>query len=170
MRIAFRGKAEKRRYAPSLSFGFFLSGLVGQYYARRHASLWAMLASRVADDPEAELEALQQQQAALKAELDAERKKLLEIQRKKKRLIENRIRRQQYRLSLQARKRDTRRKILAGSWVLAVAEQDQDAGNRLRKGLDEFLERDQDRELFGLTPREERDQRATPTTTETHDA
>ena len=78
------------------------------------------------------------------AELDAERKKLLEIQRKKKRLIENRIRRQQYRLSLQERKRDTRRKILAGSWVLAVAEKDQALGQRLSKGLDEFLERDQD--------------------------
>ena len=37
-------------------------------------------------DPEAELAALQQQQTALKAELDAERKRLLEIQRKKKRL------------------------------------------------------------------------------------
>ena len=107
----------------------------------------------MANDPEAELAALQQQQATLKAELDAERKRLLEIQRKKKRLIENRIRRQQYRLSLQERKRDTRRKILAGSWVLALAEKDQDAALRLRKGLDEFLARDQDRELFGLSLR-----------------
>ena len=49
---------------------------------------------------------------------------------------------------------DTRRKILAGSWVLSTAEQDQTAARRLRKGLDEFLERDYDRELFGLTPRE----------------
>ena len=105
----------------------------------------------MAYDPEAELAALQQQQATLKAELVAERKRLLEIQRKKKRLIENRIRRQQYRLSLKERKRDTRRKILAGSWVLAVAEKDQATGLRLRKGLDEFLERDQDRELFGLS-------------------
>ena len=107
----------------------------------------------MANDPEAELAALQQQQATLKAELDAERKRLLEIQRKKKRLIENRIRRQQYRLSLQERKRYTRRKILAGSWVLALAEKDQDAALCLRKGLDEFLARDQDRELFGLTLR-----------------
>ena len=105
----------------------------------------------MAYDPEAELAALQQQQATLKAELVAERKRLLEIQRKKKRLIENRIRRQQYRLSLKERKRDTRRKILAGSWVLAVAEKDQATGLRLRKGLDEFLERDQDLELFGLS-------------------
>ena len=89
------------------------------------------------------------EQAALKAELDAERQKLREIQRKKKRLIENRIRREKYRLSLQERKRDTRRKILAGSWVLSRAENDQDAGKASRKGLDEFLERERDRELFG---------------------
>ena len=108
----------------------------------------------MASDPEAELAALQQQQATLKAELDAERKRLLEIQRKKKRLIENRIRRQQYRLSLQERKRDTRRKILAGSWVLTAAEKDQAAGKRLRNGLDEFLEKDRDRELFGLSLKE----------------
>ena len=126
-----------------------------------------MLASSVAYDPESELAALKQQQADLKTELDAERKRLLEIQRKKKRLIENRIRRQQYRLSLKERKRDTRRKILAGSWVLALAEKDQAAALRLRKGLDEFLERDQDRELFGLSPRENSGQRATHTTTET---
>ena len=104
-------------------------------------------------DPEAELSALNEKKAALKAELDAERQKLRDIQGKKKRLIENKIRREKYRLSLKERKRDTRRKILAGSWVLAIAENDQVAALRLRKGLDEFLARDQDRELFGLSPR-----------------
>ena len=68
-------------------------------------------------------------------------------------LIENKIRREKYRLSLKERKRDTRRKILAGSWVLSIAENDQAAAKRLRKGLDEFLERERDRELFGLSPR-----------------
>ena len=63
------------------------------------------------------------------------------------------IRREKYRLSLKERKRDTRRKILAGSWVLSIAENDQAAALRLRKGLDEFLERERDRELFGLSPR-----------------
>ena len=104
-------------------------------------------------NPEAELTALNEKKAALKAELDAERQKLREIQGKKKRLIENKIRREKYRLSLKERKRDTRRKILAGSWVLSIAENDQAAALRLRKGLDEFLARDQDRELFGLSPR-----------------
>ena len=105
-------------------------------------------------DHEADLEALKQRQADLKAELVAERKKLQEIQHKKKRILENQIRRAQHRLSTKERKRDTRRKILAGSWVLSIAEQDQTVAQRLRKGLDEFLERDYDRELFGLTPRE----------------
>ena len=51
--------------------------------------------------------------------------------------------------SAKARKRDTRRKILAGSWVLAEAERDQALDQRLRKGLDAFLERDGDREVWG---------------------
>ena len=55
--------------------------------------------------------------------------------------------------STKARKLDTRRKILAGACVLAIAEKDQDAGRRLRKSLDEFLKLDRDRLLFGLTPR-----------------
>ena len=53
----------------------------------------------MAFDPEAALEALQQKQADLKAELVAERKKLQEIQRKRKRLLENQIRRAQHRIS-----------------------------------------------------------------------
>ena len=107
----------------------------------------------MAFDPEAALEALQQRQADLKAELVAERQKLQEMQRKRKRLLETQIRRAQHRISTKERKRDTRRKILAGSWVLSIAEQDQTAAQRLRNGLDEFLERDYDRELFGLSPR-----------------
>ena len=107
----------------------------------------------MASDPEAELAALQQQQATLKAELDAERKRLLEIQRKKKRLIENRIRRQQYRLSLQERKRDTRRKILAGSWVLTARRErpGRRPVNVSARASMSSSERDQDRELFGLS-------------------
>ena len=38
---------------------------------------------------------------------------------------------------------------------------------KLMKGLDEFLERDQDRALFDLAPCKERNQVATNTTTET---
>ena len=103
-------------------------------------------------DHAAELEALKQRQSDLRAELVEERKKLQEIQRKKQRILERQIRRTQHQISTKERKRDTRRKILAGSWVISIAENDQAAAKRLRKGLDEFLERERDRELFGLSP------------------
>ena len=45
------------------------------------------------------------------------------------------------------------RKILAGAWVLARADQDPEAARRLTQGLDAFLERDRDRALFDLSPR-----------------
>ena len=104
-------------------------------------------------DLDAELAALKQRQADLKAELDTERNKLQAIQRKKKRLLDNQIRRTQHRLSTVERKRDTRKKILAGSWLLTVSQQDQVLALRFRNDLDGFLERDRDRELFGLSPR-----------------
>ena len=103
-------------------------------------------------DHEAELEALKKRQEDLKTELVEERKKLKEIQQKKQRLLDQQIRRTQHQIATKERKRDTRRKILAGSWVLSIAENDQAAAKRLRKGLDEFLEKDRDRELFGLSP------------------
>ena len=53
------------------------------------------------------------------------------------------------------RKLDTRRKILAGAWVLHRIDQNPDDRLRLMlmQGLDEFLERDNDRDLFGLHPK-----------------
>lgn len=45
---------------------------------------------------------------------------------------------------------DTRRKILAGSMVLARAEKDEAARQKLLDGLDKFLTRPDDRKLFGL--------------------
>ena len=71
----------------------------------------------------------------------------------KKAQILNRLARLRSVESTKARKLDTRRKILAGACVLAIAENDQDAARRLRKSLDEFLKLDRDRVLFGLTPR-----------------
>ena len=71
----------------------------------------------------------------------------------KKQQIANRIARLRAIESTKARKLDTRRKILAGSWVLHRADQDQDLAQRLRKGLDGFLARPQDRKLFDLAPR-----------------
>ena len=52
------------------------------------------------------------------------------------------------------RKLRTRRLILMGTYVESVAERDPAAKERLVKGLDRFLTRARDRELFGLELRE----------------
>ena len=56
-------------------------------------------------------------------------------------------------ISAKERKRDTRRKILAGACVLDRADKDPDAARHLRKILDAFLTKPQDRALFDLPPR-----------------
>ena len=53
-------------------------------------------------------------------------------------------------ISARERKRRTRRLILIGSYMEHVTQTDPDRKARLMKGLDGFLERDRDRELFGL--------------------
>ena len=55
----------------------------------------------------------------------------------------------------ETRKRDTRRKILAGATVLKQAEENETAKARLWKLLDQALVKDRDRELFDLGPRAE---------------
>ena len=114
----------------------------------------------------AELESLQQKQAAMKAELSQRRKNLMELQKKKRRVSQTQIRRAQARITNAERKRRTRRLILIGSYVDSVSQADQVSMTKLMKGLDEFLERDQDLALFDLAPCTERDQVATNTTTE----
>ena len=115
----------------------------------------------------AELESLQQKQAAMKAELSQRRKNLMELQKKKRRVSQTQIRRAQARITNAERKRRTSRLILIGSYVDSVSQADQVSMTKLMKGLDEFLERDQDLALFDLAPCTERDQVATNTTTET---
>ena len=58
------------------------------------------------------------------------------------------------RISVRNRKRRTRRLILVGSYMEHVTQTDPDLKARLMKGLDGFLERDRDRELFDLVPKE----------------
>ena len=58
------------------------------------------------------------------------------------------------RISVRNRKRRTRCLILVGSYMEHVTQTDLDLKARLMKGLDSFLERDRDRELFGLVPKE----------------
>ena len=54
------------------------------------------------------------------------------------------------RISVRNRKRRTRCLILIGSYMEHVTQTDPDLKDRLMKGLDGFLERDRDRELFNL--------------------
>lgn len=60
------------------------------------------------------------------------------------------IRREQQKLAREERRRDTRRKILAGTEALAEAQENKAWHKRLMERLGLSLERDSDRELFGL--------------------
>jgi len=69
--------------------------------------------------------------------------------------LEERIKRQKMKLDSQERQRDTRRKILAGAYLL---EKYKDKPDELKSLLDKFLSRPTDRELFNLnihTPKTE---------------
>ena len=103
-------------------------------------------------EPQAELQELLAKQAALKQELTAKKKALQEAQRRQRHTLTRQIRRAQARLSTADRKRRTRRLILIGSYVEHTTQADPAAHTRLRTGLNEFLERDQDRALFDLPP------------------
>jgi len=62
--------------------------------------------------------------------------------------LEERIKRQKMKLDSQERQRDTRRKILAGAYLL---EKYKDRPDELKNLLDKFLSRPADRELFNLS-------------------
>ncbi len=49
---------------------------------------------------------------------------------------------------------DTRRKVLAGALILDLCDQNPDTREQFLAKLDAFLTRDDDRALFGLTPRQ----------------
>ena len=104
-------------------------------------------------EPQDELQQLLERQAALTQELAAKKQALQEAQRRQRTTLTRQIRRAQARLSAADRKRRTRRLILIGSYVEHTTENDQAKRDKLIKGLDGFLERDQDRALFDLPPR-----------------
>ena len=106
-------------------------------------------------EPQDELQQLLARQAALKQELTAKKKALQEAQRRQRDTLTRQIRRAQARLSTADRKRRTRRLILIGSYIEHTTQADPAKQDRLRKGLDGFLERDQDRALFDLPPNKE---------------
>ena len=106
-------------------------------------------------NPQEELQQLLDRQEALNQELKVRKKELLEAQRLRKDTLKRQIRRAQSRITAAERKRRTRRLILMGSYLEHVTGDDPDQRDRLMKGLDVFLERDRDRELFGLAPNKE---------------
>ena len=105
--------------------------------------------------PQDELEQLLARQEALNKELKAKKKELQDAQRRQRDNLQKQIRRAQARISAAERKRRTRRLILIGSYLEHVTDNDPDKRDRLIKGLDVFLERDRDRELFELAPNKE---------------
>ena len=74
----------------------------------------------------------------------------LEILIAKRDAVNARIKREQVRTRGDERKKDTRRKVLAGAAVLEWAARDSEFSLRLRSELEKFLVRDADRVLFGL--------------------
>ena len=110
---------------------------------------WPMLPS-TAMQPQEELEQLLARQEALNKELKAKKKELQDAQRRQRDNLQKQIRRAQTRISAAERKRRTRRLILIGSYMEHVTGNDPEKRDHLIKGLDVFLERDRDRELFDL--------------------
>ena len=106
-------------------------------------------------DPQKELAELNKRKAELEDSLSKREAELKELRSKKKSLLERQIRRAQVRINAKERKRRTRRLILLGSYLEHVTGNDPDKRDRLMKGLDVFLERDRDRELFDLALQKE---------------
>ena len=105
--------------------------------------------------PQDELQQLLARQEALNQELKAKKKELQDAQRRQRDNLQKQIRRAQARISAAERKHRTRRLILMGSYLEHVTQTDPDRKARLMKGLDVFLERDRDRELFSLAQNKE---------------
>ena len=84
----------------------------------------------------------------------ADRIRQLEEQRAR---INAEIHRVRSRESQEERKRETRRKILAGAMVLDRVARKELSEKLFKADMERFLERDQDRALFDLPPRQQRE-------------
>ena len=105
-------------------------------------------------EPQEELEQLLARKETLKQELKAKKKELQDAQRRQRNNLQKQIRRAQARLSSAERKQRTHRLILLGSYLEHVTGDDPGKRDSLMQGLDIFLERDRDRELFDLPHKE----------------
>ena len=113
-----------------------------------------MLPLSEAMNPQEELNQLLERQEALHQELKERKKELLEAQRVRKDTLKRQIRRAQSRITAVERKHRTRRLILMGSYLEHVTGDDPGKQDSLIQGLDGFLDRDRDRELFDLPGKE----------------
>ena len=104
--------------------------------------------------PQEELKQLLARQETLNQELKARKKELQDAQRHQRANLQKHIRRAQSRITAAERKRRTRRLILMGSYLEHITGTDPNQRDRLIKGLDVFLERGRDRELFDLPNKE----------------
>ena len=137
--------------APSLSLGYRTPS---PRPANNCSIVLPMLPSPPAMEPQEELEQLLARKETLKQELKARKKELQEAQRRQRDNLQKQIRRAQARLSSAERKQRTRRLILLGSYLEHVTGEDAAKRDSLMQGLDVFLERDRDRALFDLAPKE----------------
>ncbi len=76
--------------------------------------------------------------------------KIKELEQKKKQL-EARIQKLKSAESAKKRKEDTRRKILLGAMVMKLIDNGYWSKEEIYQQLDEFLDKDLDRQLFGLS-------------------
>lgn len=95
-----------------------------------------------------ELERLKQRREDLKAAITARKREVARLQNKRSQALEHQLRRVRSRLSSSERKLRTRRLIVLGS----LMEKEVPPAALIDK-LDQVLDRDQDRALFGLPPK-----------------
>ena len=95
-----------------------------------------------------ELERLKQRREDLKTAITARKRKVARLQKKRSQALEDQLRRVRSRLSSSERKLRTRRLIVLGS----LMEKEVPPAALIDK-LDQALDRDQDRALFGLPPK-----------------
>lgn len=95
-----------------------------------------------------ELERLKQRREDLKAAITARKREVARLQKKRSQALEHQLRRVRSRLSSSERKLRTRRLIVLGS----LMEKEYPPAALIDK-LDQVLDRDQDRALFGLLPK-----------------
>ena len=100
-----------------------------------------------------EIDRLAEAERQLKEQHAAKKKELTALYKKERGIIQKKIRIAENHISAAERKRRTRRLILMGSYMEHITANDEAAKDRLMQGLDSFLERDRDRELFELAPR-----------------